>query len=1013
MELPTELRLEQPAWLWICVALVPMLVLALRWFTTMSSARVVSAIGLRIALIVLLALALAQLGRIQRTNSLAVVTAIDTSDSVRRFASRSGALSLEQIQASINTLDQARSGEDLLGLVAFDDHPRTIASPRIAHVADRALEGGTGSGSNLEKAIDHALSILPPQSAGRILLISDGNQTSGDAVEAARRAKSIARRGVGGKRGVSIDVLPVDYDIRNEVLIESVDAPPQAAQSSSINLRVTLYSTIPVVGRIAVLDEGIPVDLNGAQDGAARAVNLQAGTTVVVLPVQLDARRVHRFEVVFEPEGAGKDGEPLDTFADNNRASAFTLTPGRGAVLIVDGVSNGEIAGPGGVLAATLLQAGIDVTTVAPESIPTDLLDLQRFDLIVLQNVPADAVASNVQQLLVSHVQDFGAGLVMIGGPDSFASGGWKGSVIEPILPVNLEIPDKVLTPDAAIMLVLDNSGSMAFFVMGSSRSKMEIANEAAAAAVGMLDKRDMLGVIAFNSDYEVLVPLAPNKDAAKTQKIIRNIGADGGTNLGPALEAATRQLQSVNAKVKHIIVLSDGRSQNHEYLPGIAQRALAQGIKVSTISVGDDADPVTMGKIAAEGGGRHHEVINPNVLPKVFLRAIRVVRAPFIKEQPFLPVISNPASPLVSGLSNLPRLGGLAMTDQRKEPTIFQAILTPANEPVLAHWNVGLGQVVAFTSDAHRWAKEWIDSPVYREFWTRLCRTTARSQNRDASQARVEVVDGQLKVNLNAVSETGATIDALTVNATIYTPSGQTREIQLLQSGPGEYSGGIPVESSGSYVVVVRPDKASTRIAPLVAGVSTNAGEEFRKLKSDRALLEAIARESSGRVLAMSDLSPRLLFDRAGVVPQETWLALTRAILVAALVALMLDLATRRIAWDRFFSPEFGADLARTAADTQSARSAQAASTLSKLRDRETQRPEVSEVALSQADGLKLAKEQADKRRAARLSQWKESSAPPSTGATTPHVETSPEDGPAETGLLAAKRRANKKFEE
>ena len=192
--------------------------------------------------------------------------------------------------------------------------------------------------------------------------------------------------------------------------------------------------------------------------------------------------------------------------------------------------------GPGATLADTLRRAEIDVDPRSPGGLPDSPLALQAFDLIILQNVPVEAMPPRSQEALVTHIRDAGGGLVMIGGPDSFGAGGWRGSALEPILPVGLELPESLIEPEIAIVLVLDASGSMADTVLGSSKSKQRVANDAAAAAVLTLDKKDLVGVIKFTMTHDVVVPLGENTNAKRTASRIRSIAPGGGTSIGPAL---------------------------------------------------------------------------------------------------------------------------------------------------------------------------------------------------------------------------------------------------------------------------------------------------------------------------------------------------------------------------------------------------------------------------------------------------------------------------------------------
>lgn len=984
----TAWRFEQPLWLWAMLLLIPAAAIGLRFFGVMSPARRLSAVALRAGLIALIALVLAGAANVRTSDRMAVIAVVDVSDSIRRFAQdpaggQRGAL--ERMQAFLREASAARrSGEELFGIVAFDGRAALIATPSAAGV-DRSIDVQFADGTNIGAAIDLGLAALPPDAAARLVLISDGNETAGDALEAASRAAAMARRGVGGRRGVPIDVVPVEYNVTNEVYVESVDAPPRAAARATINVRVVLVATDESRGRLSLLQEGRALTIPG--HGGSMSVTLSGGRNVFVIPVELEAGRVHRFEAVFEPEDEGSD-----TLADNNRASTFTISPGKGSVLIVDEVA----AGPPGPLETALREGGIDAIVVAPEGFPESLVDLQGYDLVVLRNVPAEALSARAQQHLVAHVRDLGGGLMMLGGPMSFGAGGWRGTPVEPLLPVKLDLPDRLIVPEVAIVFVLDNSGSMARFVAGSSRTQQEIVNESAAMAVKMLDPRDLVGVITFNNRFETLVRLGPNTDPERTAARVRGISPGGGTNIGPALSEAMRQLGPVEAKVKHAIVLTDGISMGAAALPALAAAAREQGIQVSTIGVGDDAEMRTLQRMADAGGGKSYQVINPSLLPRVFLRAVRVARSPLVRETPFTPVVTASGSPLTLGLEPPPQLLGLTLTEARPEPSIFNAMVTPEGEPVLAHWNYELGQVAAFTSDADTWAAPWLDWPGYRQFWTQAVRTLSRLPASDAMLAEAEVADDELRLRLEAGDDAGRPLDFLGVPVTVYPPDGDPFEVQLAQTGPGRYEGRAPARAPGSYIAVYKPRRGDERLAPVLAGASVNTGVEFRQLSSNREFLERIAGLTGGRVHSLESGARADLFNRQGVAPQESLLPLRRALLIATLAVLLMDIATRRIAWDRFFgsrfNPEYGA--------AERGRRLGAAQTLEALRSGRPRR-EAPELALSEADARRLAAAEADRRRMQRLRASARDEAGKPVG-----------EGEAEA-LLAAKLRARKRFDE
>lgn len=1020
-----EFRLSHPEWVWWGAALLPLVLLGLRWFSGMSRVRRWSAVALRAALFSLILLLLAGANAVRRTDRFAAVVIADISGSIDRpvqavkgleFADPAEAARwsnrpvLDLVKRFVDDASAGRGPDDLVGVVVFAGQAAVVLSPTRAQGLDWNTDVPLAEGSNLEEAIRLGRAMLPPDAAGRLILISDGVQTSGDALAAARQA-STSGKNARGDRGVApISVLPIEYDITQEVFVESVDAPPRAAAGSTATVRVTLTAAAPASGTLRLLDDARSIDLDPAGPGDGRRVVLKPGQNVFPLDVPLGEGRVHRFKAVFEPDVAvGPDGAQRlagDTLTRNNTGEGFTITPGRGSVLHIDGVNDGK----GTTLTDALREGGFIVDVRNGEQVPPDLLQLGGYDLVVLENVPAEAISPEKQALLVSYVKDLGGGLMMVGGPQSFGAGGWRGSRIEPILPVKLELPDRVVTPEVAMAFVLDDSGSMSMRVMGSRRTQQEIANEAAALAVKSLDKSDMVGVITFNETYDVLVPLAPNKDPEATAELVRRIAPGGGTRAGPAIREAAGQLAAATAKNKHILVMSDGKSIDYTELPDLCRTLKAQGITVSTISVGDKGDPETMRQMADAGGGASYNVINPEILPRVLLKAVRVVRSPLVREEPFEPRLAQVGSPLLAGVPALGTLGGLSLTAPRPEPTITTALVSDQGEPVLAHWQVELGRVTAFTSDASRWASAWIRTPAYRKFWLQASRLTSRSDITGAGlDARAVAADGRLTVRLEASAPADGAdrtpLDGLDVPVTVYSPRGESREIRLTQTGPGVYEGAAPAEESGVYITLVRPRAAGgdRRLPPVVTGASSQGGVEYRQLRSNAELLRQIASETGGRELSLSNPADAKFFDRGGVRPLEVLSPVWRPMLVWTLILLLLDIATRRVAWDRWVSSEFGEGLAQRAAHAVQNRGSRAAATLDALRrgGHDPEPPAAYQPPIfTDADADALARAAKDRRRAARLA--------PQAPAPEPGAPAEPE-----SGLLAAKRRAADRFRE
>jgi uncharacterized membrane protein len=955
-----SLTFENPWWLLVMLLALPVLYTGLRWLGgTMSRARAWSAVLLRTALLAIIASILAGASAVRTTDRLAVIALVDVSESVRQFTSRGsgGSVNGAPLESLRNWIlaalrDPARRPDDLLGVVVFDGQAIAAATPRPigpdddvdpnAPVAsgsarDFTLDWTISEGTNIGQALRLAGAMFPPDAARRLVLMSDGVETEGDALGAAEELSGgLLSATTDSLRRLAVDVLPLSYSVQNEVLVEAVDTPPQAASGSTVAVRVALQA--PTTGVIELLYESTAIDLNGEAPGTGRKVSLTSGRNIVELTMPLDeGRTVHRMRPVFIPDRANDD-----RIASNNSAETFTVTPGKGRVLVVDGVGDARPSSGGLTLSRTLERAEIDVVTLSPSEAPIDVLSLQAYDLVILQNVAAEEIPRSAHKALADYVSELGGGLVMVGGPDSFGAGGWKGTDLEPVLPVKLDLPEQLLAPSAAVALVLDNSGSMSQRVMGGFKTQQEVANEGAALAIETLDRSDYVAVIAFNSMHTVVVPMERNTDAFASANRVRSIGTGGGTNLYPALEEAGRLLSSgeaSKASVRHVIILSDGRSEGsaQEGIE-IARRLKARGITVSSIAVGDGADGDTLAAIATEGGGQFYEVVDPYTLPRVFIREIRVVRKPLIRETPFRPVDMRSGSRLMAGVNGpIPLLQGLVLTQKRDDPKINYPLLTPEGEPVLAHWFVGRGQVAAFTSDAHHWAYGWLDWPGYSTLWTQIARTIARPASERSSELTTEIIDGELVIRLDASDDEGRPMDLLSVPGTVFLPDQTSRPVRLAQTGPGVYEARTPASERGNYLVALTPRQGERALPTVVGGASRALGEEFRALQSNVGLLRQIAELTGGRVLDLARPEDARLFERGDIPPARASSPIWRVLLVWAVVVFLLDVATRRVAWDRLLSREVAMALREQAASASRARSEKAAATVAALRSATT----------------------------------------------------------------------------
>lgn len=875
---------------------------ALRWQGT---ARQSVAIGARLSVLWLAVMILAG-ARWQRVHhDVEVMIMRDISASTASVPTVQG----KSLQTTINEFLHAaiddknhRSG-DSIGVVRLDRLPtvESLPSPRLIP-SSGAISSGT-DGTDIASAVQLAMSCFSGSAMRRLVLISDGNATQGD-LQASIAAAAAAR--------IPVDVIPLEYDVRSEVILERLIAPISVNFGQAMSLEAVFRSTHdkPVWGNLTITDQGLPIDLDPQTPGVqmSQRVQINPGPTPVRIKLPpMAAAGLHDFRASFQPESI-----EADTMAANNSAQTFSLLKGPSRYLLVENLPEAE----GDKLVAALRAPSIgeaDIQRIKAAQFPAKLSDLQSYDAIILANVPRgiDGLDGEQDRVLSQYVRDTGGGLVVIGGPDALGAGGWQGSEVAKILPIDLDVSTKRILPGGVLVLVLDHSGSMGQPMPKNPMvSKQETANESAVLAIQTLMPQDMVGVIAFDSAPQWVVPLALNRDPLWAAGKVRAIGTGGGTSIGPALDAAADALAKVNAEqsgVKRVLLLTDGRSVPYDYRP-VLERLKADKVILSTIAVGGDADRALLADLATQMGGGSYIVDDPHQLKQVFVREARTLRRSLIHEPAggVKVVRDGSAMTLLPGLpDSLPNLGGMVLTSRLADP-FATVLLSAANEhkdPILAHRQAGLGRCVVFTSDAGtRWASQWVESGNFESFWTQVVRSVARPAMSNQFDMTVVRDGSRAKLVVEARDNSGAAKNFMTFHGRVAGPNPResAQAVHLTQTGPARYEGTFDTPQAGNYVPVVGYDGPGGERGTLLAGINVADSPELRDLRSNNAQLHAIAAATGGRILPAFDPVAARLFAREGLHRTASSMPAWDILLAAMCGMVVLDVAARRIAWDQ-----------------------------------------------------------------------------------------------------------------
>lgn len=802
--------------------------------------------GLRLLLTALVVLGLAGLQARRAVREQAVVFLLDGSASASAAVPAGSAWVRE-------AMGERRPG-DLAGVVSFGETPR-VEDPVGADPAFRQPETAPGRhATDIGAGLRLARALLPASHRRRVVVLSDGRETTGSALDEARRLAAA---------GVRVDVVALDPGGGPEALLADLRLSQTAYEKERVSAAVTVRSSVDQPGEILLFRDDALV--------ARASVRLQPGETRMVLTLDAGLPGLH----VYRAELRAAE----DTYAENNRYEAFQKVLGPPETLVVEG-SPGEGEG----LRRALAAAGAGVRVVGPGGVPSDLAGWSRYQAVFLVNVPSRALGEAAMGQLETYVRDLGHGLVMVGGDRSFGPGGYFDTPVERALPVYMDLRGRARQPTVALVLVLDKSGSMS--VMARGGDKMSIAKEAAARAARALTPRDKVGVVAFDQAARWVVPLRPAGDAEALDKAVGSIYPDGGTRIYPALEEAFNALRDAGTDLKHILLLSDGFSNAGDFA-ALTEEMGRAGITLSSVEVSTCQGQCHLGPaglmetLADLGKGRFYHTDDAAAVPEIFLKEAMTAARTYIVNRTFSPALVSPG-PLARGLRKAPALDGYVATTPKEEAEVILA--SPDGDPVLAAWQYGLGRAVAWTSDARgRWSGAWLADRSFPRLWGDVLSWLLAGEGSGGLRVRAEPQGGEGRVRLEAPVE-GAGSGAF--QAVVIGPGGNRREVPLRPVAPGEFEGAFPAADPGAYMVSVQGRGARGE-----TGLVVPYSPEYRQTGADRAFLERLAQAGGGAVLA----EPREAF-AANLPPVRRVTDLWPLLFTLAAVLLPLDVGNRRM---------------------------------------------------------------------------------------------------------------------
>lgn len=633
-------------------------------------------------------------------------------------------------------------------------------------------------------AIESVLAAQNPSRPTRILLFTDGYATEPLSDVSVRLAAE----------GVPLDYRLIQPPASQDYRIAAIEAPARVQSGEAFLLRAK------VTGSGGKSDVEVPISL--MRDGetiAETVVPLRSGSGVAEWADRLGGGGSHSYEFIISPE--------VDAHAGNNRAATWVEITSGPRILVIS-------RHPDDPLAAAFSSQGYRTQLLTdPSRASPGMLAGAR--AVVLRNVPAHDFPSGFLASLDFFVREQAGGLLMLGGRYSFGSGGYFQSPIDELLPVSMELKADQRKLALAMAIALDRSGSMmAPAIAPPGKTKMDLVNSGAAAAINLLGGQDSIAVFAVDSTAHTVVPLI--QVGNNREKLVKQVSSirsgGGGIYVYEALEAAWAELRKATAGTRHIVLFADANdAENPAGYKRLLKEITNAGGTVSVVGLGTkrDVDSALLAEIARVFAGE----------------TVSVARSTFIDESTNLAATGE-----WNEISSLPMMwppviDGYNLSYARPGATVSALSGDEYTAPLVATIRRGLGRTAAISFPM---AGEGTEKILQWEGYNGFARTLGRwlvGETVPAGIGFVHRIEGNrltLDLRYDVVrwsTEMAATPPRLLITLGHKTP--EPKEIRWSRVAPGHFSASFDLEESDQLRGVVQIGKHTLPFGPLSVPIS------------------------------------------------------------------------------------------------------------------------------------------------------------------------------------------------
>ena len=721
----------------------------------------ITAFALRFLSIILIILALSRPFVSQKVNGLHVVFLIDVSESVDLKSARDALDTVGECTKKLNWNDSYDVFLVADGVMACDsiEHACQFLDQWLHGIPDDKFRRA----SRLAQALLTSRLDFPADKARRVVLFSDGCETHDKLSEA---------MDVLEKENIDVRFYKLEGLHKKEVCVTSLKTnTPDAFEGEKVRFAADVISNSEIPARIKLLHQAV----------AAQQID-----------AILEPNRDNNFVFDVEMTTPGETNWTVevdakeDYFPINNQASCTVNVGGKPRVLILH-----EKPRQMRTFVRALTEQDLVAEVRDNHGVPEKLEELLAFDALILANIPATDIKSPQMEMIKKYVTDFGGGLIMLGSDNSYGLGGYFKTPIEEVLPLTSRYEKEKEQPSVAMVLVIDKSGSM-------QGVPIDLARQAAKATVELLGRQDQIGVVGFDSQPYVVSEMRSAVESEYIKSSIDTLAAGGGTNMYPGMATAFQMLETANAKIKHVIILTDGRSQEADF-HGLASEMVNAGITLSTVALGD-ADKQLLSSIAEIGRGRYYETTDPSTIPHIFTKETIETSRSAVKEDIFS-VVQTGDHPMLSGINEaeLPVMLGYVMT--RAKPATQLLYVLDTGDPLFAVSRYGLGTGAAFTSDlTDRWSSQWLNWKNFGQFWSQVIRSIVRRNSIEGLYVSQACDNYSWRIDITQNDRAGRFVSGINWDAQVSDDSGNIIHVDCSETGLGRYTLNVPVQDRKVY---------------------------------------------------------------------------------------------------------------------------------------------------------------------------------------------------------------------